>query len=132
MALAGACAASLGPLRALALSDVDQEPARDGLFDVRAAKRPGAAPRIRVRGRGLHRQTGDAEENHAAIVLDQAEHGAIQNARATSGCRRLIHVQGDSTREITVSGSRVPAGALPVTFETDAARRAVRVRDTEE
>ncbi len=69
----------------------------------------------------------------AAIVLDETGHGMIRNARATDGCRRLIHVQGPGTTDITVTGSRMPAaGRGPaVTFETDDLRRKVRVRDTE-
>jgi hypothetical protein len=57
----------------------------------------------------------------------------IRNARATDGCRRLIHVQGPGTTDITVTGSRMPAaGKGPaVTFETRDLRRKVRVRDTE-
>ena len=78
---------------------------------------------------GFTGRQGIEAGNHPAIVLDQAEHGAIRNARATTGCRRLIHVQGQSTREVTISGTQVPAGAAPVTFETSALRRAVRVDD---
>ena len=71
--------------------------------------------------------------NFAAIVLDEAGHGMIRNARATIGCRRLIHVQGPDTTDITVTGSRMPTtGKGPaVTFETDDLRRNVRVRDAE-
>lgn len=66
----------------------------------------------------------------AAIVLDQAEHGVVRNARATSGCRRLLHIQGQNTTDITVTGSRVPAGTTTVTFETDELRSRVHVRDS--
>ncbi len=78
---------------------------------------------------GFTGRQGIKAGNHPAIVLDQAEHGAIRSARATNGCRRLIHVQGQSTREVTISGTQVPTGAAPVTFETSALRRAVRVDD---
>jgi hypothetical protein len=80
---------------------------------------------------GFNGRQGIREANHAAIVLDEAEQGAIRNARAATGCRRLVHIQGESTREITVSASHVPAGAVPVTFGTEAVRRAVRIRDSE-
>jgi hypothetical protein len=69
--------------------------------------------------------------NVAAIVLDETAHGVIRNARAADGCRRLIHVQGPGTTDITVTGSRVPAGTPSVTFESKDLRRSVRVRDSE-
>jgi Glycosyl hydrolases family 28 len=81
---------------------------------------------------GFTGRQGIRTGNHAAIVLDRAEHGAVLGARGTSGCRRLIHVQGQPTTDITVSGTRVPAGASAVTFETAAVRRAVRLRDHQE
>jgi hypothetical protein len=68
----------------------------------------------------------------AAIVLDEAGPGIVRNARATVGCRRLIHVQGPGTTDITVIGSQVPAGSGPaVTFESEDLRRRVRVRNSE-
>ena len=67
----------------------------------------------------------------AAIVLDEAGPGIIRNARGTSGCRRLVHVQGQGTTDLTVTGSRVPAGAPSVTFESEDLRPKVRVRDSE-
>jgi hypothetical protein len=78
---------------------------------------------------GFTGRQGRPAGSEAAIVLDQCEHGSIVDARATTGCRRLIHVQGESTKDIAVSGSLVPAGASAVTFETIPVRRAVRVRD---
>jgi Glycosyl hydrolases family 28 len=63
----------------------------------------------------------------AAIVLDQAARGAILNARGSAGCRRLVHVRGDATRDITVKDSRVPEGSSVVTFENEELRQAVRV-----
>ena len=80
---------------------------------------------------GFAGRQGIRTGNDAAIVLDGAEHGAIRDARATTGCRRLVHVEGQSTRDITISGARVPAGASAVTFENDAVRRAVRLRDND-
>ena len=68
----------------------------------------------------------------AAIVLDEAGPGIIRNARGTSGCRRLAHVQGPRTTDLSVTGSRMPAGAPSVTFESDDLRPKVRVRDTED
>ena len=65
--------------------------------------------------------------NEPALLVDECEQGTIRHARATDGCRRLIHVQGRSTRNITVSGSEVSAGVTPVTFETPEVERAVRV-----
>jgi len=65
--------------------------------------------------------------NHPALLLDESQDGTIRNARATDGCRRLIHVQGDSTRNLAVSGSEVPAGVSAVSFATPGLKRAVRV-----
>jgi Glycosyl hydrolases family 28 len=69
------------------------------------------------------RVPGDA----AAIVLDDAVEGAIASARGSVGCRRLIHVQGDATRELTVRDSRVPAGGTLVTYAHDRLRRSPRL-----
>jgi hypothetical protein len=77
---------------------------------------------------GFAGRQGGRAEDHAAIVLDQCDRGALLAPRATSGCRRLIHVQGDRTSEITVDGAQVPTGTSPVTFASSAVRRAVQVR----
>jgi hypothetical protein len=77
---------------------------------------------------GFTGRQGIAAANHPAIVLDETKHGVVRDARGTSGSRRLIHVLGQPTTDITVSGCRVPAGTATVTFETNALRRAVRVR----
>jgi hypothetical protein len=70
--------------------------------------------------------------NFPAIVLDESGHGVIRNTRAANGCRRLVHVKGQSTTDITISGSRMPAaGTAPVTFESDDLRHKVRVRANE-
>ncbi|MFI5075904.1 MAG: glycoside hydrolase family 28 protein, partial [Vicinamibacteria bacterium] len=42
--------------------------------------------------------------NHPALLLDECQDGDVRNARATDGCRRLVHVQGLATRDIAVSG----------------------------
>ena len=62
-----------------------------------------------------------------AIVLDDCVRGTILNARGTEGCQRLIHVEGEQTRDITVKDSRASQGGSVVTFGRDALRRAVRV-----
>jgi hypothetical protein len=67
--------------------------------------------------------------NHPALLVDACERGTIRNARATDGCRRLVHVQGPATRDITVSGSEVPAGVSAVSFESNELKRTVRVSD---
>ena len=64
---------------------------------------------------------------HPALLLDESQDGTIRNARATDGCRRLIHVQGQETRNVAVSGSEVPAGVAAVSFATAGVKRAVRV-----
>ena len=65
--------------------------------------------------------------DHPALLLDESRDGTIRNARATDGCRRLIHVQGEGTRNLVVSGSEVPAGVSAVSFGTAGLKRAVRV-----
>jgi hypothetical protein len=76
---------------------------------------------------GFAGRQGRAATETAAIVLDQSADGTIVNARGAAGCRRLIHVQGDATRDISVKDSRVPAGASVATFENERVQRAVRV-----
>ncbi len=76
---------------------------------------------------GFTGRQGIRSANHPALLLDASEKGTIRNARATDGCRRLVHVQGQATRNITVSGFEIPAGASAVTFETPEVKRAVRV-----
>ena len=53
----------------------------------------------------------------------------IRNSEATEGSRRLVHVDGVAARDVTVSDSRVPSGAVVATFERSDLRRRVRVRD---
>ena len=76
---------------------------------------------------GFAGRQGIRGANHPALLVDACEHGTIRNARATDGCRRLVHVQGLATRDIAVSGSEVPAGTSAVSFEPPAVERAVRV-----
>jgi hypothetical protein len=77
---------------------------------------------------GFAGRQGRRDGTHPALLLDDAEDGTIRNARATDGCRRLVHVRGRSTRNIAIDGSQVPAGAAAVTFDTADVKRAVRVR----
>jgi hypothetical protein len=74
---------------------------------------------------GFAGRQGVRDTDAAAIVLDEAADGAIVDARGTDGCRQLVHVQGEATRDIVVRGSRVPPGAAPVTFERDDLRARV-------
>jgi hypothetical protein len=78
---------------------------------------------------GFTGRQGIAGSENAALVLDEAQHVAVLNARATEGCRRLIHVQGRSTTDVTIAGTRVRPGTTAVTFESDEVRRAVRLRE---
>jgi hypothetical protein len=70
---------------------------------------------------------GLATEETPAIVLDQVVRGTLTHVRGTEGCRRLVHVLGAATRDITLSDSRLPEGASVVTFENEALRQQVRV-----
>jgi hypothetical protein len=63
------------------------------------------------------------------ILLEDAEQGAIRNGEAPEGSRRLVHVDGTATRDVTISGSRVPAASVAATFERPELRPRVRVRD---
>jgi hypothetical protein len=76
---------------------------------------------------GFAGRQGVATSDQPAIVLDEAFGGAIVNAQGTAGCRRLIHIQGDATRDIVVRDSRLPDGGSVVTYANDAVRRSVRV-----
>ena len=42
---------------------------------------------------------------------------------------RLVHVDGTATRDVTISGSRVPSKAVAATFERPELRDRVRVRE---
>ena len=61
------------------------------------------------------------------MLLDETVHGTIRDARASEGCRRLVHVQGGSTRGVVIERPDVPAGASPVTYQAKDLARAVRV-----
>jgi hypothetical protein len=74
------------------------------------------------------RQGGPASEA-APILVEDVENGTIRDSEATAGSRQLVHVAGTAARDVTVSGSRVPAGAVAVTFARPDLRRGVRVRD---
>jgi hypothetical protein len=75
---------------------------------------------------GFSGRQGHAASDKAAIVLDDAVEGTITGARGSEGCRRLIHVQGNSTRAVSIRDSRVPAGGTVVTYGNDRLRRAVK------
>ena len=76
---------------------------------------------------GFSGRQGVRTSNEPAIVIEQGQRVEIRDSRAAEGCRRFVHVRGESTREIAVTASRVPPGASTVTFETDDLKRAVRV-----
>jgi hypothetical protein len=70
---------------------------------------------------------GLTASNAAPILLEEVDRGVIRNSEATEGSRRLVHVGGVGARDVTVSGSRVPAGADVTTFERSDLERGVRV-----
>lgn len=76
---------------------------------------------------GFAGRQGRAASDAPAILLDEGTAGTIRNARGSAGCRRLIHVQGETTRDIAVEQCRAPEGASVVTFQTDALKKVVRV-----
>ena len=76
---------------------------------------------------GFSGRQGRVAANDPAIVLDDAADGAIANARGSAGCRRLVHVQGEATRELAIKDSTVPAGGTVVTYANDRLRRTVRM-----
>ena len=76
---------------------------------------------------GFVGRQGIRDASHPALLVDACEQGTIRNARATDGCRRLVHVQGLATRDIAVSGCQVAGDTSAVSFEPPAVERAVRV-----
>jgi polygalacturonase len=78
---------------------------------------------------GFKGRQGLSSSPAAPIVLEDVDRGVIRNSEAAEGSRRLVHVAGDATRDVTVSGSRVPAGAGIATFERPGLGSRVRVRD---
>jgi Glycosyl hydrolases family 28 len=76
---------------------------------------------------GFVGRQGRTSAEDAAIVLEDCAEGTIASARATAGCRRLIHVQGEGTRGISIRDSLVRDGGTVVTYANDRLRRAVRV-----
>jgi hypothetical protein len=72
---------------------------------------------------------GLPSSNASPILVEDVDRGVIRNSEATEGSRRLVHVGGVAAREVTVSGSRVPSGAVVATFERSDLGRRVRVRD---
>jgi polygalacturonase len=67
--------------------------------------------------------------NAPPILIEDGDHGVVRNSQATEGSRRLVHVDGAATRDVTISGSRIPDAAVAATFERPDLRRRVRVRD---
>jgi hypothetical protein len=78
---------------------------------------------------GFSGRQGLPSSTAAPILLEDVERGVIRNSEATEGSRRLVHVGGAAARDVKVSGSRVPSGAVVATFERAALGRQVRVRD---
>ena len=78
---------------------------------------------------GFKGRQGLPSSNAAPILLEDAEQGAIRNGEATEGSRRLVHVDGAATRDVTISGSRVPSAAAAATFGRPDLQPRVRVRD---
>ena len=78
---------------------------------------------------GFKGRQGLPSANAAPILVEDVERGVIRDSEATEGSRRLIHVGGAAARDVTVSGSRVPSGAVVATFERPDLGRSVRVRD---
>jgi hypothetical protein len=76
---------------------------------------------------GFSGRQGRVAANDPAIMLDDAAEGVIANARGSAGCRRLVHVQGEATRELTIKDSTVPPGGTVVTYANDRLRRTVRM-----
>ena len=78
---------------------------------------------------GFKGRQGLPSSSAAPILVEDVDRGVIRNSEATEGSRRLVHVGGVAARDVTVSGSRVPSGAVVATFERSDLGGAVRVRD---
>lgn len=62
-----------------------------------------------------------------AMLLDEVHDAMILDARASAGTGRFIHVQGATSRDITVRNARVPPGTRVISFEDATLQRAVDV-----
>jgi hypothetical protein len=78
---------------------------------------------------GFKGRQGLPSSSAAPILVEDADRGVIRNSEATEGSRRLVHVGGAGASGVTISGSRVPSGAVAATFERAELGRGVRVRD---
>lgn len=78
---------------------------------------------------GFAGRQGLPSSNAAPILVEDVDGGVIRNSEATTGSRRPVHACGVAARDVTVSGSRVPSGAVVATFGRSDLRRGVRVRD---
>jgi hypothetical protein len=76
---------------------------------------------------GFWGRQGLAGTDDAAILLDDAADGSIVGARASDGCRRFVHVQGDATRAIVVRDCTVPDGSIAVTYADPGLKGRVRI-----
>jgi hypothetical protein len=76
---------------------------------------------------GFSGRQGLAESDVPAILLDEAADGSIAGARAGVGCRRLVHIQGDATRAITIRDCVVPDGGVAVTYAVPGLQDRVRI-----
>jgi hypothetical protein len=76
---------------------------------------------------GFTGRQGRRAADDPAIVLDETAGVRLRSVRGADGCRRLVHVQGRSTRDIAVERLDAPAGAATMTNATDDLKRAVRV-----
>ena len=77
---------------------------------------------------GFEGRQGLPSSNASPILVEDVDRGVIRNSEATEGSRRLVHVGGVAARDVTVSGSRVPSGAVVATFERSDLGRGVHVR----
>jgi hypothetical protein len=78
---------------------------------------------------GFRGRQGLTTSTAAPILIEDVDRGAIQNSEAAEGSRCLVHVGGSATRDVVVSGTRVPSGAPVATFEHSGLNAGVRVRD---
>jgi hypothetical protein len=70
----------------------------------------------------------EGEPTPPPVLIEDANHGAIRNSEAAEGSRRLVHVAGAGTSDVTISGIRLPPTAVAATFATPDLRSRVRVR----
>jgi hypothetical protein len=71
---------------------------------------------------------GLKDKDLPCAVLDDCVDGVLRNSSATNGTATFIHIKGAS-KDITLRDNRTAKAKIPVTFENDEVREAVKYRE---